>query len=732
MFKNQQQIESAVLLESNFQEAIDIVLKTSDKSICVGGGGGQGKPEPDRKWVQWYNRIARLIFRLLEFIIPLDIIKNDHEACLIRFHDPSTIFNFTGQSTRDEVHSSQLTIIDSDSLCEFPTKSIPNVHKRRCPLWTMILVILFVYTLYVTCLGACWHSKYQAQMKFWNPLVVEGANRTAECALYKDIYHAHKEAHEKLLRYRDLLENIGIISVPSNVLIPVYLSADALALISLMASYLMALFSNMLFECPLSIFITHPEKIRDQMRLSGLKLIQSILASKNNRRINYATIYRQMKLDPLNMHSTTNGVFHESHSEFNNDQTSKLQEFIDGSSPMAPPFHNNKKDSQNIIEEPSFNVIEPLCFKPFTRNIYIRARLILSLFTIFGWLLIQYLGMSIIIRQELSSRFKMRLRHLECELWNPNATYIRDSELVIYFEKPSIQYRNCLIEFRDGNLDKRFECYLHEFFIMASPKAIIFWAMLNLSVFIMGCWFCFDLGIFIDGFLSNYIWAHQVIQQLGACIRGLSMLSVISRPDYHKQLSASQIVKVAPVVDNRARNWKRMEAALVVSYCNYVLLRKWERNYTNFRNYFCFLNMSGSLLVVVLIYTIYNKQVYSITTSFLVVMLFMVIGLTNCIHILNLLVMGQFQKIHSLINNLVGKMGPAFTEGSYLVTLWRRQLLEDSEVQSRYSVSFLGKDVTRSALISLNSYVIAALIYLFLSSVKDTCPRRSSDMNRLD
>lgn len=680
--------ELELLLNSKFEEAMNSVLNINSKS-----------PEEDINFPNEHSirAYARLVYGGIKFfqtLIPLDFIKLDEDACLLRFHNPLHVFK------RREDNISHDT---SD-----------YIHNRRCPMRVLIWVLYITYAFYLSCSNAIIHWSYLALVSSsstWNPQVLPGANRTDNCASFKDIYHPNKQAYDKVMRHRDLLHQSGILLAPTNIMMPLVLSGGAFGIFVILFGYVLSLFKGMIFDCPVFVFTIYPRIVRQKIQTTAVELYEDILKASRDEHSFRPEFYLDPYLssNPLLKNNSRTTIVADEY-QFSNHLGFSEQRIISNLQPnshMYSPLDIN--DTKSCIG----HFIEPLCFQGFTWKIYTNIRKFLFI-SVIGSIAIGILfNSSLIISDELAIRFDMRLKHLDCELWNPNGTYLRDPTLIIYSRTPSFEHRQRLLAFKDsGNILYSRDwiyCYLHEITYIVNKNFILFLSILNFSQFFAGVWVCFDMCLYLDGFILKYLWSHQIIKQLQSCLMALSLMG-------EKLLLSRQAINhVHNPPELLSRQYKQLEAALIASYCNFEILRRWDRSYRNFNEYICFMNMITMLSIIIVIYSIYT-HVDRRNGWYLIFTMIIIIVVIDSVSIMCIVLMNQFQRIHWLANKNIGRMSQVMSSRFYLVNIWRRQLLTDEVVKSLYSTSFFGIHITRSLVISLNSYVIGFIMYLFIPS----------------
>lgn len=646
---------------SRFEEAINCVLKPlRNRDISF-----------DHKLVEKYRKYCNKIIQIVGYLLPMDFFKNDEDAILSRHHNLLNIFN------RNPSENGDLST---------------SARHRRCPLWIVFILLNMVYAIYLGVWTGIMHWKFQSQMKFWDPQVVAGANRTQNCAHPKDIiYYRDKRGYEGLMKQRQLLLEFGIPATPANIMLPACTVTGALVIILTLSGYLLSVIKGLVFSYSVQVFCSYPELTRRRIRESGVLLLDSILAMQNTSIHDSPIIKNINRISNAEDDRNKNYMFYQNPVQRSH-RPDKNTPTIEG--------HISTERKLSAELRIFHSLMEPHCYSVWAWHLYINVRKYSGFLVFLAWMMTLILGIGVFLGKELSIRFDMRLKYLDCELWDRDAVFIRDYSMSIDIFEPSYKHRLKLWDYKNGITTNWLVCYLHEFVLMCNPRFVFVWAELIIGCSLAGFWLSHDYIIYIDGFLFKFIWSQQIIRELRACSRALVILGHGRWPIYeHPAIKSSR--------------YKQMEAALLIAYCNFELYRKNQHYYRTFYEYYCFKNCLVTVGFVVLIYTTYSKLA-SEGMAFIVFLIFLSVCLTNVTNLICLLIMIKFQRIYCLLNDIVGKMSHVMSSKFYLIAVYQRRLLHDDDVQLLYSTKVIGIQLTRTMVISLNSYIIAALVFLFV------------------
>lgn len=292
---------------------------------------------------------------------------------------------------------------------------------------------------------------------------------------------------------------------------------------------------------------------------------------------------------------------------------------------------------------------------------------------------------------EFGSRIVERINELECN--SINSTYIyrslmlsnldsKQEEIYSKYMNGTINWSSILEQveyktlFRFGSIQLFFEA------------AIIF----TIIAFGAGIQFLFVFG----GLFSSKLWLEQIQEQLLICTELLRRLPVVIDSKHESNLEASRI---------------KVEDALTLTYINFMVFSKEHRNYRDYLQHFS-TTLSCTLLVIFILCYIFGMGNPNRTLPYGWAVITQVVVLLNLVGRISGSLMQSIQRMFALINDVLAKSSQNNMELSYIVALWRRQIMNREEVQNFYGVRVLEIRLSYSNLVKFNSYVLGFFLYL--------------------
>lgn len=291
-----------------------------------------------------------------------------------------------------------------------------------------------------------------------------------------------------------------------------------------------------------------------------------------------------------------------------------------------------------------------------------------------------------------------RLDILGCELWKPDATLIFDSYLLRpwnsdmhrnlylnYSKLPSFSTKFKIVRWElSSNLTEEFSHHMLEALLLYGTISLVFYLQLLV--------FCLNTD-----YLS--MWLDQVIKQMSDSVK-------LMRLNQHYEYLRSS--RLNPK-DNRRL---AIEKSLTVVYLNFELFRREYQNYKNYTSHLviristlAFFSSLSSYLFVVMIS--HKRAVFVWTLNMYVIFIY------NYMVSKFLLLFHKIEKTYRSINEIMAESSNNSLNRSWIIQLWRRQLLSKSGVSDQYCMPVYGINLTASSLIASNSYFFA--LWLFMS-----------------
>lgn len=302
-----------------------------------------------------------------------------------------------------------------------------------------------------------------------------------------------------------------------------------------------------------------------------------------------------------------------------------------------------------------------------------------------------------IFQGEAVSRIETRREQIKCELWNPNGTLIRDPLRLKIYDPLSQVERQAYLDY-DGQswtmFSKLCEIEIYHFLnwrlvglYLGSMFFIIFHCIL------IG----FYLGILIGGFAFRKIWTKQLLNQFDNSIKMMENIWLIKQTNLPIELIEEQV--------------KSVKEVLLVTYLNYELFISENTNYQRVMD-----SLAEIMLVICFIIcfawsiTIHYASASYFTLGWLVSSL--AVCLCNLIFILSISMVSDLQQIFHRINLIEGKASLISMELTSIIILWRRHSLCDREIQDIYATRVASISLTKSNLLTMNTYILGAVLFL--------------------
>lgn len=194
--------------------------------------------------------------------------------------------------------------------------------------------------------------------------------------------------------------------------------------------------------------------------------------------------------------------------------------------------------------------------------------------------------------------------------------------------------------------------------------------------------------------MAEILWIYQLDKQLRSCIKLISLWS---------------LDKSSWAPNKTRKRRQELQKALTVSYLNFKLFQFYLNHAKGFVEYITNLTNYVIFATNLSIYLIHRFDHDNNVRTPLLLILFFVFNVNTT---LSLSMTDSARKLYSLINVLVGRASCSSICNLRIIQLWRSNLISDEDAQHLHSIRWLGFQVTRSKMLSLNYYAIAAFLYV--------------------
>lgn len=577
--------------------------------------------------------------------------------------------------------------------------SLPNIFRRHqepdaCPLRNFLCHCLFVYLL-IKLTSFSSMSYYMLKLlQTWSPRVRLAANRTERCALRQDIEEEYDGSASLYISLREYMMGYGVRNVYSAQIVSYVIFATSVSAVTL---YLGAIFhgKDTIYLDTLS-FQLNPIEERARIRKKLVSIVQNLYKTadyaclklkETNSDFRRSCIYRRPDVaDVAALRPKTYlraQQYHGSNCRCVNDSQKRLKfvKFIFQERLIDHiwPAHLTLKFYDDLIpQEIGFAIIQIM------------------------FMTVAMIGMMVFSNyDEINLRVRNRIELYRCEIWNQNATLIRDvvgmnrrplpneqKELYInHIMNPSNEIGNLL-------LIETIEIFKWPAILRSLEFFIFYGATMN--------WTFNYVWAFFMGNLTMTKWLEQIQDQMDKCLR----LIDCHLNQYENIIEAQQDPEVPPKDDIQAQERRRdVERALTITYLNFELFRQEYKYFKDIINFLVFhlvpLVTLNSLLSYISI-TLINQNIGTLWVLHATYIMTLNVFVSICVSILS-----RVHKLYNTITRILIKSSSASMELTQIVRLWRRQLLNDGDVKSYYGIKVIGGNVSPSTLLAVDSYVMA-------------------------
>lgn len=579
------------------------------------------------------------------------------------------------------------------------------------------IIVYYVYVCIKVAVLSVTHWNRAGLIHEWDPKVRLGANKTTLCALVQDIIDDYDPIlWDKVKNLNLVLYYLGNHVSSINSLNTMYLISICLPLSVMLIAYLLYSFKGVEFNELALSFNLNPFGMRQKISERTFDIILSILRTKAGclDEQQFESEQTTMSILPSDNHSdihqtrkrqSDNQLFYDNYRDCNSDSDDVLELCLS----CRLEERETRLDLLELLEiSGNLSMLKsPLCFTPTAYKIYIISRFVVFAIWTTGWALILIVVNYYIIRNEIVIRTHYRQLQYQCQLWNPNAMLVRDPTLVNRNDKlEQVWEMELMHEYSTTNGSNWLLVYWNEYFNhLCSPLNFVAYVEFGVLVMLCGLFLAFHWSMVSDSLICKLIWIHQVRNEM---IVSKDMLNRMRETKgFHLRLNDEP----ATLFVEPAR--RDIYKQLLSTYVNFELLRRHSKYYREFYHLVSFIYMLTGMGLLILVNTAYLRIAGD--NSFFVLFIVAAIMIAcNVFFIICITLTWNYENLYRLINGIVGESCQVGMQLTYVISLWRRQMMAEKEIQANYATHSFAIPVDRSYLIQLNSYTLGGILYLLL------------------
>lgn len=623
-----------------------------------------------------YNLIKKyqLIVNITSFVLPFEIKRGKKEDDRFQyiFYNPfKTIYAYIilfikrFRSNSEKSHLAEIAMIDS---------------KNLCPIRIYLLHILNLYAVIKLSSIAFYQLKYEKLSIDYHPSVRFGANQTDLCALKSDIIEPMMIL-KRLEMVTTKLSELGSCFTILNDYSTLTFTVTSLVIIILYCGSLLYRKSALIIDS-LS-FIMDPVRERKRLKLDLYRNIESIFNCHDNE----LGHRRKDSIQPrhsIGKLSTNINV---------NDRLARV------TSSCSCRFRERFRRESYLTSLKEHDVLERVL--PAHRRKRALDQIVKVQLFIFFLMIITCCFVSVTVHwtlfaRELHDRIKRRILLIDCFKWNPNATLINDPTKV-FFKILDHEYPyGMLVNLSMTDLRSRLISIELPYMLENG------WIQLGFEMSVLsitsGVWGANYVKNAIGSLLTRNIWIQQLRKQLQDCIKLMEYYAYLNDSLEH--------------IEMKSIRKKKLEDALSITYLNFSLFRSEMTSHRTIQNFysdqllaFTFGNLLFSYLILSSVDSKNQSAIYSVTIS--------VLTLTNIFIIVCSVLTERTQGLFHYMNEILAKASSNSMELSYIIDVWRRQILTDDQVENAYSIKAYGLNLSSSNLIAFNSSVLGIWLLIY-------------------
>lgn len=515
--------------------------------------------------------------------------------------------------------------------------------------------------------------QYDRLLAQYEPTIRPQANTSKLCAIRADISE-NVDIVEQLRYTSKWLKYLGSCYSVNNDFVTLSLSEGALIILSLYLSAILHL--NRCIKLDSYSFVRDPAKERKRMRLNIAKNIETIFNCKDDDLINI-----QNRRDSR-LNSVTNADTLDTNSS--------------GSSSCACRYRQRLRRQmflRFLRRENIINQLDPGNRNEHAANLSIKIQFVAfwAFFIIFS--IISVVNLYALFKLEHDARVSRRLNLIQCQRWHPESVLIRDTMKFMVEPTENVNWTQ-LASSQQSPQDIATRAARLELTNMLSNKYLLYTFEMIVLAVSSGTWFSIYLTNLFGDYSVRLCWINQIQGQLRDCVRQLDDQSLPVEPEQQ---------------ESRKR---RLEKSLSSTFLNFALFRLESEDSLTSQNFYAehiSLFTLGTLgLGFSILSNIHSRSayvIYGLTLSTLTI--------ANSLIAVCAIATDRIQKIFHSVNDLLARASTNSMELSYIVAVWRRHILSDSQVMDHYSTSAYGINLSTENLIALDSSILGVWLLIY-------------------
>lgn len=557
-----------------------------------------------------------------------------------------------------------------------------NINQRqrqsRCSPRIQLLNLINLYVFVKLILSSYFQLQFEHLSAEHKLSIAPQANASKFCVLKEDLFEP-EDIKQKLEYTSSWLRYLGISYSVHNDFVSLIVAENALTILCLYISSSLNLGKCIILDS--YSFLRNSQLERKRMHLNISKNINTIFnCTDEDLAHSQHTTHRESRLKSLTASDT---------SDVNSS----------GSSCCACSYRQRLRrhlflkfiKRENIIQH-----LKPGSRSKFAAKISITTKLVSFVALFVSIIIIAVFYHYIIFKLEFDSRVSRRLKLIECQRWNPNALLIRDTMKFMVEPVDNNNFMNWTQIINSQGFTDNLMARIKSFELsnMLSRKYVLFEIEMILFIASTGAWFSLYLTNLFGDYSVRLCWINQIQGQLRDCIRQLD----------------DQLLPVA--LNQLPKRKRRLDRSLTLTFLNFELFRLESQASSASQNFYAeqiALFSLGSLgLGFFILSKIHSKNpnvIYGITMLSLII--------ANWLIALCAIATDRIQKIYHSLNDLLARASTNSMELTYIISVWRRHLLTDSEVMDHYSTSAFGIHLSTENLIAIDSSIFGIWLLIY-------------------
>lgn len=581
--------------------------------------------------------------------------------------------------------------------------SASNIFMAKCSLKDAVLYLyLFYVGIYLarTMLGgAIWERRYN----YWQPTIRPGAQRNGSCVLKQDIEPS---------RYRrDLYQEAR--------------TAKRLAGLDYMASF--ESLSQFFFLITTGTIVGQVIAglhlaLQRPMRLTAISLLVDPGAERSRLRHKLARIVQTTFNCP--------------------DFAEQVEQvLVARCNCLRPQMHNervkhltrrhNRTDFLRMVfREKIYNRVMPRSVSYSSLAGYRKTVVWIFWIQLSALLVIYFINMGSMIVYQVYRRVGERLAKAQCERWQPDAQMPKHR--IDFDDKFWKQNRQVYLDYGQNENNIPFHLYLLELRNLFSYRDFLMLLFNKISYMFVYSWFhVFYWVVYAVNFHFQLIWLIDIQRQLKV-LNAMLAYTVAEEHELTNELAdleqqQQQLVTPAELqqqqqyIDrlNQAgamRREQRVRSIYKVMAATYFNFELFRRQYEHAR---WMANHIAGYMVLLLLANVgfaylSNGFKHAEVYSYLIIIIsFICIGLANTIFVTSSIIIVRMRRISSSLLQCFANSSELSISMSYVVALWRRQLMCDRDFRSSYSMTLFGFELSPANMLTLNSYLLGLALIIY-------------------